>query len=43
VQKNRLTARAVNGTYAGTLRSDGQHIDGTWTQGSPLNLDLTKQ
>ncbi|MGC2636177.1 MAG: hypothetical protein WA294_03295 [Acidobacteriaceae bacterium] len=38
-----LTVKAANGTYAGTLRSDRQHIDGTWTQGSALELDLTKQ
>lgn len=42
-KKVSLTVRAANGAYAGTLRSDGNHIDGTWTQGSPLELDLTKQ
>ena len=38
-----LTAKAVNGTYSGTLRSDGKHMDGTWSQGTPLELNLTKQ
>jgi hypothetical protein len=38
-----LDAKAVNGTYAGTLRADGKHIDGTWSQGRPLELDLVKQ
>jgi hypothetical protein len=38
-----LEVQLAHGTYAGTLRSDGKHIDGTWTQGTPLELDLTKQ
>ncbi|HTV14293.1 MAG TPA: hypothetical protein VME68_06235 [Acidobacteriaceae bacterium] len=38
-----LDAKAVNGTYSGSLRSDGNHIDGTWSQGSPLELDLVRQ
>lgn len=38
-----LDAPAIHGTYSGSLRSDGKHIDGTWTQGSPLELDLVKQ
>jgi hypothetical protein len=42
-KKVSLAAKAINGTYSGALRSDGKHIDGTWTQGSPLELDLTKQ
>jgi hypothetical protein len=38
-----LEVQLAHGTYTGTLRSDGKHIDGTWTQGTPLELDLTKQ
>lgn len=38
-----LTVQAAKGSYAGTLRADGKHIDGTWTQGSPLELNLTKE
>lgn len=38
-----LDAKAVNGTYSGTLRADGKHMDGTWSQGSALELDLVKQ
>lgn len=38
-----LTAPAINGRYDGRLRSDGKHMDGTWSQGTPLELDLTKQ
>jgi hypothetical protein len=38
-----LDAKAINGTYSGSLRSDGKHIDGTWSQGTPLELDLVKQ
>lgn len=36
-------APAIHGTYVGSLRSDGKHMDGTWSQGSPLELDLVKQ
>lgn len=33
--------KAINGTYEGTLSSDGQSITGTWTQGpQPLPLTL---
>lgn len=30
----------VQGTYQGKLSADGKEIDGNWTQGAPLNLDL---
>jgi hypothetical protein len=42
-KKVKLNVPPVNGTYSGSLRSDGRHIDGMWTQGTPLELDLTKQ
>jgi len=42
-QKVTLTVPAVHGSYEGRLSADGKHIDGTWTQGSPLDLNLTKQ
>lgn len=42
-KKVRLNVPAVKGTYSGSLRSDGKHIDGTWSQGTPMELDLTKQ
>jgi D-alanyl-D-alanine-carboxypeptidase/D-alanyl-D-alanine-endopeptidase len=38
-----LNAAAIRGTYDGKLRPDGVHIDGTWSQGTQLALDLTKQ
>lgn len=38
----RLTIPALNGTYQGTLSADGSAIDGTWTQGQPLPLALTR-
>jgi D-alanyl-D-alanine-carboxypeptidase/D-alanyl-D-alanine-endopeptidase len=42
-KKVNLDAAAVHGTYDGKLRADGTHIDGTWSQGTPMELDLTKQ
>jgi hypothetical protein len=42
-RKVSLTAPAVNGTYEGKLRTDGKHMDGMWSQGTPLELDLVKQ
>jgi hypothetical protein len=42
-KKVSVNAPAIHGTYEGNLRADGKHIDGTWSQGSPLELDLTKQ
>jgi uncharacterized protein (TIGR03435 family) len=32
----------LNGTYEGSLSSDGNTINGTWTQGNPLPLNLVK-
>jgi serine-type D-Ala-D-Ala carboxypeptidase/endopeptidase len=32
----------VHGTYDGTVSSDGKTISGTWNQGTPLVLDLTR-
>jgi murein DD-endopeptidase MepM/ murein hydrolase activator NlpD len=32
----------VRGTYDGTLSSDGARMSGTWTQASPLPLELTR-
>jgi hypothetical protein len=42
-RKVSFAAKAINGTYDGKLRADGKHIDGTWNQGTPLELDLTKK
>lgn len=39
--KVHLSVMAVNGTYEGTLGTDG-HIKGTWSQGVPLPLELTR-
>jgi uncharacterized protein (TIGR03435 family) len=33
---------AINGTYEGKLGADGNSIAGTWTQGAPLTLNLTR-
>jgi len=33
---------AVGGTYDGRLSADGNTITGTWTQGAPLPLNLTR-
>jgi hypothetical protein len=33
---------AVKGTYDGTLGADGKTMRGTWLQGAPLELDLTR-
>jgi uncharacterized protein (TIGR03435 family) len=39
----KMTIAALNGTYEGRLNSDGNTIDGTWTQGGPaIPLVLTK-
>jgi uncharacterized protein (TIGR03435 family) len=38
----KMTIAAVNGTYEGKLNAEGNSIDGTWTQGAPLPLNLTK-
>ena len=34
---------AVKGNWAGKLSADGNTLTGTWTQGSPLALNLTRQ
>ena len=31
---------AVHGTYDGTINKDASEIDGTWSQGQPLELDF---
>ncbi len=39
----KMTITALNGTYEGRVNSEGNTIDGTWTQGGPLiPLVLTK-
>lgn len=38
-----LTVPAVNGTYQGKLSEDAKHIAGTWSQGTPLELNLTRK
>jgi uncharacterized protein (TIGR03435 family) len=38
----KITVPAVNGTYEGKLSADGNSIAGTWTQGAPLPLNLTR-
>jgi hypothetical protein len=42
-RKVSLDVTAVHGTYLGKMRPDGKAIDGTWSQGEPLELDLKKQ
>lgn len=37
-----LNVAAVNGTYEGTLNKDGTEINGTWTQGQPLELNFKR-
>lgn len=41
-QKLTLAVPAVHGSYEGTLSADGKSIAGTWTQGQPLELNLTR-
>jgi uncharacterized protein (TIGR03435 family) len=38
----KMTIAALNGSYEGKLNAEGNSIDGTWTQGAPLPLKLTK-
>src|SRR5262245_3111804 len=38
----KITVPTLNGTYDGTISSDGNTINGTWTQGQPLPLILVK-
>lgn len=37
-----LTVDAVHGTYEGTVNKDATEIDGTWTQGQPLELNFRR-
>jgi len=37
-----LTVDTVHGTYEGAVNKDGSEIDGTWSQGQPLELDLKR-
>ncbi len=37
-----LTVPTVHGMYQGTLSESGKSIRGTWSQGQPLELDLTR-
>jgi hypothetical protein len=37
-----LTVDAVHGTYEGTLNKDATEIDGTWSQGMPLELNFKR-
>ena len=41
-QKLTLDAPPVHGTYAATLSADGNKLSGTWNQGVPLPLELTR-
>jgi len=38
----RITVPAIGGTYEGRLSADGNSIAGTWTQGAPAPLNLTR-
>jgi uncharacterized protein (TIGR03435 family) len=38
----KINIPTLNGTYEGTLSSDGNTINGTWSQGQPLPLTLVK-
>jgi len=42
-QKLTLEVPSVHGSYYGTLSSDGTQLSGTWSQGQPLPLYLTRQ
>ena len=37
-----IEIKAVNGTFEGTLSDDNKKLKGTWSQGAPLPLELTK-
>ena len=37
-----LTVDAVHGTYKGTVNKDGSEIDGTWSQGQPIELNFKR-
>src|SRR5215469_1611284 len=38
----KIAVNTLNGTYEGKIASDGNTIAGTWTQGAPLPLTLTR-
>ncbi|HXW13657.1 MAG TPA: TIGR03435 family protein, partial [Terriglobia bacterium] len=38
----KITVPGANGKYEGKLSQDGNSIEGTWTQGSPLALNLAR-
>jgi uncharacterized protein (TIGR03435 family) len=38
----KMTITPLNGTYEGKLTPDGKTISGTWSQGGPLPLNMTK-
>ena len=38
----KMTLAAIRGNYEGKLSSDGRTITGTWNQGVPLPLNLTR-
>lgn len=40
--KLNLTVDAVHGTYEGTVNKDVSEIDGTWSQGQPLELNFKR-
>jgi CubicO group peptidase (beta-lactamase class C family) len=40
--KLKLTIDTVHGTYEGTVNKDATEIDGTWSQGQPLELNFTR-
>jgi hypothetical protein len=41
-QKVSVAVPPVNGNYEGKLSDDGKSIAGTWSQGTPLELNLTR-
>jgi hypothetical protein len=40
--KFNMTVDAVHGTYTGTVNKDATEIDGTWSQGQPLELNFKR-
>lgn len=38
----KMSVKAIGGSYEGKLSPDGKSIAGTWTQGSPLALNLAR-
>jgi|HubBroStandDraft_6_1064221.scaffolds.fasta_scaffold83946_2 hypothetical protein len=40
--KLNLDVQAVQGTYEGTVNKDASGINGTWTQGRPMELNFTR-